>query len=129
MAIKFVGDYYEILGVAKNATAEEIRKAFRKLAFRYHPDRNHEDGAEEKFKKVNEAYEVLSNPDKRFTYDARLASYAQSPITRKPYRPNASTAEELVRIIMQKGAPGWAKVLVGVGVGCLLLRYLKAKGS
>ena len=62
-------DYYEVLGIARNATDEEIRRAFRKLAFKYHPDHNHDDGAEEKFKEVNEAYEVLSDPDKRATYD------------------------------------------------------------
>jgi molecular chaperone DnaJ len=62
-------DYYKILGVSQNATDEEIRKAFRKLAFQYHPDRNRGDGAEEEFKEVNEAYEVLSDSDKRATYD------------------------------------------------------------
>ena len=62
-------DYYEVLGIRRDATNEEIRKAFRKLAFQYHPDRNRGDGAEEKFKEVNEAYEVLSDPDKRTTYD------------------------------------------------------------
>ncbi|MFC2034139.1 molecular chaperone DnaJ [Chloroflexota bacterium] len=62
-------DYYEILGVDRNATDEKIKKAFRKLAFEYHPDRNHDDEAEEKFKEVNEAYEVLSDSNKRATYD------------------------------------------------------------
>lgn len=62
-------DYYEVLGVGRNATNEEIRRAFRKLAFQYHPDRNHEDGTAEKFKEVNEAYEALSDPDKRAAYD------------------------------------------------------------
>ena len=56
MAIK--RDYYEILGINKNATGEEIKKAFRKLAFECHPDRNKEDGATEKFKELNEAFEV-----------------------------------------------------------------------
>jgi molecular chaperone DnaJ len=62
-------DYYEVLGVDRNATDEEIRRAFRKLAFKYHPDHNQEDKTGEKFKEVNEAYEVLSDPDKRAAYD------------------------------------------------------------
>ena len=62
-------DYYEILGVPRNASDEEIKKAFRKLAFQYHPDHNNEAEAEEKFKEINEAYEVLSDAKKRASYD------------------------------------------------------------
>jgi molecular chaperone DnaJ len=63
-------DYYEILGLARNASEAEIKRAFRKLAMKYHPDRNPGDPkAEERFKKINEAYEVLSNPKKRAAYD------------------------------------------------------------
>jgi len=62
-------DYYEILGITRNATDEEIKRAFRKLAFKYHPDHNDEAGAEERFKEVNEAYQALSDPDKRAAYD------------------------------------------------------------
>ncbi len=63
-------DYYEVLGVSKDATPEELKKAYRKLALQYHPDRNPGDKeAEEKFKEAAEAYEVLSNPDKRARYD------------------------------------------------------------
>ena len=63
-------DYYEILGVSKSATADEMKKAYRKLAIKYHPDKNPDDKqAEEKFKEAAEAYEVLSNPEKRQQYD------------------------------------------------------------
>lgn len=62
-------DYYEVLGIQRNASDEEIKKAFRKLAFQYHPDHNKDSGAEEKFKEINEAYEILSDPEKRSAYD------------------------------------------------------------
>src|SRR3989339_756796 len=63
-------DYYEVLGVSKEATAEEIKKAYRKMAIKYHPDKNPGDKqSEEKFKEAAEAYDVLSNPDKKSRYD------------------------------------------------------------
>jgi len=67
MAVK--RDYYEVLGLPRSASTEDIKKAFRKLAFQYHPDRNHDNGASERFKEINEAYEVLSDADKRAAYD------------------------------------------------------------
>ena len=63
-------DYYEILGINKNASEDEIKKAYRKLAMKYHPDKNpNNKEAEEKFKKINEAYEILSDKEKRKKYD------------------------------------------------------------
>lgn len=62
-------DYYDVLGVSRGATKEEIRDAFRKLAFQYHPDRNKSPDAEERFKEISEAYAILSDDDKRRQYD------------------------------------------------------------
>lgn len=63
-------DYYEVLGVDKSASADEIKKAYRKMAIKYHPDKNPGDKeAEEKFKEAAEAYDVLSNPEKKQRYD------------------------------------------------------------
>jgi curved DNA-binding protein len=75
-------DYYQVLGVAKNASEKEIKQAFRKLARKHHPDVNPGDrGAEQKFKEINEAHEVLSDPEKRRKYDllgANWESYSQA---------------------------------------------------
>ncbi|MFH0942784.1 MAG: J domain-containing protein [Candidatus Beckwithbacteria bacterium] len=62
-------DFYEVLGVSKTASAAELKKAYRQLALKYHPDRNKAADAAEKFKEISEAYEVLSNPEKKQTYD------------------------------------------------------------
>jgi DnaJ-class molecular chaperone len=62
-------DYYSILGVSRGATDDELKKAYRKLALKYHPDKNKAKGAEDKFKEIGEAYDVLSDPKKRQIYD------------------------------------------------------------
>lgn len=62
-------DYYKILGIAKGASDDDIKKAYRKQALKWHPDKNKAANAEEKFKEVAEAYEVLSDPKKREIYD------------------------------------------------------------
>ncbi len=74
MSVKFK-DYYEVLGVSRSATAEEIRRAYRQLARKHHPDTNKDPGAEEKCKEINEAYEVLKETEKRKKYDTLGANW------------------------------------------------------
>ena len=77
-------DYYEVLGIAKEADQKTVRNAFRTLALKYHPDRNKEAGAEDRFKEIAEAYAVLSDPKKRAEYDARgfsgVADFSQEDL-------------------------------------------------
>jgi len=75
-------DYYDSLGVPRNAGQDEIKRAFRRLAMKHHPDKNREPGAEERFKEINEAYEVLSDPEKRAMYDRFGHAGAESPFAR-----------------------------------------------
>jgi curved DNA-binding protein len=85
-------DYYQVLGVPRNATAEQIKKAYRKLAMQYHPDRNpgKEKWANEKFKEINEAFSVLGDPEKRRQYDqfgtvGNIGDIFGSPYTRTTF--------------------------------------------
>lgn len=85
-------DYYEVLGLKKDATDADIKRAYRKLAAQYHPDVNHDPGAEEKFKEINEANEVLSDPDKRARYD----QYGFAGVDPN-FNPNAAAARSAVQ--------------------------------
>ncbi len=83
MALEFQ-DYYQTLGIPRDASQEQIRKAYRRQARRYHPDVSKEQGAAEKFKKINEAYEVLKDPEKRRKYDALGQNWKQGEEFRPP---------------------------------------------
>lgn len=99
MGIKYQ-DYYAILGVPRTATEAEIKKAYRRLAQKYHPDVNKTPGAEAKFKEINEAYEVLSDPEKRKKYDALGANWrAGQDFTPPP-------GWENIRFDFRTGRPG-----------------------
>src|SRR5262245_28795389 len=76
-------DYYKILGVGKDASADDIKKAYRKLAHKYHPDVSKEPNAEERFKEIGEAYETLKSPEKRAAYD-QLGTYQPGQEFRPP---------------------------------------------
>ena len=77
-------DYYEILGVGRDADADEVKRAYRKLARKYHPDVSKEKNAESKFKEVQEAYEVLRDPEKRAAYDQLGRDYRQDSNSGRP---------------------------------------------
>lgn len=104
-------DYYKILGVSPNASAVEIKRAFRELAFRYHPDRNpgNEAEAEARFKEINEAYAVLSDNVRRREYDAVRTSPGQGSFGYSPYDifqgifSNPAFFEEISRMFHQAG--------------------------
>ncbi|HJY97076.1 MAG TPA: DnaJ domain-containing protein, partial [Streptosporangiaceae bacterium] len=72
-------DFYEVLGVPRTATQDEIQKAYRKLARQHHPDVNKDPGAEDRFKEISEAYDVLSDPQTRRRYDAFGSGFRQVP--------------------------------------------------
>jgi DnaJ-class molecular chaperone len=103
-------DYYEVLGVSKTATQDEIKKAYRKLAVQYHPDKNPDDkAAEDKFKELGEAYDVISDEQKRAAYDR----YGHSALTSSA----KSSAGRVVAPVATSSRPSSAAAAdVAVGV-------------
>ncbi len=96
-------DYYEILGMPRTATADEIKSAYRKLALQFHPDRNKDAGAEEKFKEISEAYAVLSDKDKRAMYD----QYGHAGFDQRFSEQDIFRGSDLFDILRQMGMGGF----------------------
>ena len=109
MAVGF-RDYYEALGVPRDASNEDIRRAYRKLARQYHPDVNKEPGAEDRFKEISEAYEVLRDPEKRERYDRLGANWKAGP-----GRLGRAGFEGFERLRRQQGGFGDVRVEFGGG--------------
>jgi hypothetical protein len=129
-------DYYQLLGVHHTASAAEIRQAYRKLAIRYHPDKNNDPGVEGLFKQITAAYNVLSDPERRRAYDLRNL-YGYEPATpqrthRDPAyrpqqnRPRRKNERERLRDLMAKYLPYTQKISIlsfAVSI-CLLVDYV-----
>jgi curved DNA-binding protein len=109
-------DFYQILGVPRNASQDEIQRAYRKLARQYHPDVNHDPGAEDRFKDVSEAYNVLSDPQTRRRYDAFGADFRQVPEDVDPDTWRRSRARAGAGA-GARGAAGAGSARAGAGTG------------
>ncbi len=116
-------NYYHVLGIERSASVGDIKRAFRRLALKYHPDKNPDPGAEEIFKQVNEAYDVLGDPAKKVLYDESLSNplgaiLEQPPRHRDPaYRPNRAKVrrksdQERLRDLMAQYLPYTQKVAI-----------------
>lgn len=118
-------DYYEILGVSSSAHASDIKRAYRRLAVMYHPDKNPSPDAENMFKQINEAYDVLSDPDKRRAYDSRFKNLFEVPVEDTPprhrdpkYRPRAARSAGSHRPTIREMMANYLKYTTAISIAC-----------
>ena len=123
-------DYYDLLRIKKGATEDEIKKAYRKLAVKYHPDKNQGDkSAEDKFKEISEAYEVLSDPEKRSKYD-QFGHAAFGPGSRSGRGGGFHDPFDIFKDVFGGGGGGSAHVSTcTVSAGCRVKTAWIAKGG
>jgi curved DNA-binding protein CbpA len=118
-------DYYEVLGLDRSASDEQIKRAFRKLAFHYHPDLNKSPDAEQRFKEINEAYEVLIDHVRRARYDESRRTYVAVKVS-PPFQRSTSQLhtfvqeheDQLIDIIIDKNSAWWER---SIAISTILL--------
>jgi molecular chaperone DnaJ len=118
-------DYYEVLGVSKDASKDDVKRAYRKLALKYHPDRNKSDGAEEKFKEMSEAYAVLSDDEKRSLYD----QYGMSGISGRYSQDDIFRGADFNSIFRDMGFNGFGSIFDMFFGGRSRRRYGPRRGA
>jgi curved DNA-binding protein CbpA len=118
-----ISDPYAVLGIPRDASVQQARQAYRRLAMRYHPDLHQDEPAAGEMRRINEAWHILSSPARRRRYDADIRHPTRKPATAGTWTPAWDTATPRSPVTPQPrdADPGWPIVLVAIAVGWLVL--------